>query len=657
MIATRFQLTDANKNLIAKMKPNFGYNGYGELVYYKSYSRIIIDPTHPRYGKNEQWHDTCIRVINGIMSIRKDHCIKNNYPWDESKYQDIAGSMLVSLFRMEWLPPGRGLWAMGTDMMYNRGGMCLYNCAYTSIKDSSWVEDLCWGMDCLMHGVGVGFSNDLTTLKLTPPVTEYPYTIPDSREGWVESVRRLLHGFQTGHSPRFDYSIIREAGSPIRGFGGTASGPGPLMELHKAIESSCYSYLNKEISLLRFGIDLANLVGVCVVAGNLRRSAEIVLNGFDDEFLSLKDYSKHPDRMNYGWMSNNSVRLNSDEDFSKLSVISASVQLNGEPGYINLRNFKHGRLNGEDCIIDRATGINPCGEIPLEDKEVCNLADTLPTRCTDVGNWLKACEYATFYSSTVALLPTHSKETNLVIARNRRIGIGIIDYIGWKAEVGLHNVISHLREGYKVVREVNRKLAQEAGVPESIRVTTVKPGGTTTKIAGRRSGAGHSTFTYIIRRTRVQKGTSFDKVLLKSGLKHEDCVNQPEYTRIYEYPVYTGNERPAQEVSIWEQAFNLITLQREWSDNAVSNTLYFSEQEKQVLEYVISALAPHTKSISLLPHDNSFYKQMPEECITKTQYEKLVANIPLIDWSELNEDSQDEKYCTGETCSTVRTGV
>lgn len=112
-------------------------------------------------------------------------------------------------------------------------------------------------------------------------------------------------------------------------------------------------------------------------------------------------------------------------------------------------------------------------EIPLEHREVCNVAETLPTMCPMIEDWLDACEYATFYCSTVALLPTHQPSTNRVVARNRRIGVSIIDVSGWKEEFGVSKLTRYMRDGYKLIRKVNKRLADEAGVPESIRVTTI----------------------------------------------------------------------------------------------------------------------------------------------------------------------------------------
>jgi ribonucleoside-triphosphate reductase (thioredoxin) len=637
-----FTLNDFN----LQRSSNFGFGGFGELVYYRTYSRCDN-------GAQETWIDTVKRVINGIMSIRKWYYQQHNIPWYDGYWQDFARDMAVSMFKMEWLPPGRGLWAMGTPLMYERGSMALYNCAYTEIN--TLTDDLCWMMDALMHGVGVGFKpNRDDNIKLKPRVDTINYIVDDSREGWVNSVHKLLD-YYLGYSPKpiFDYTQIRKAGEPLKTFGGTASGPQPLIDLHSNIITMCEEYIhNHHYDSVMLKTDLANLIGCCVVAGNVRRSAEIAISPVSDPiFMDLKDYNKYTYRKDFGWMSNNSVILESSDDFDRLGDIAYRVMQNGEPGYINYINLRVGRIGDNDYTEDQATGINPCGEIPLEDKEVCNVADTCPTRCASIKQWLNACMYATFYTSTVALLPTHQSITNSVVARNRRIGVGIVDFAEWKRQYGTHKVIRCLRRGYHEIRGYNKLYAREAGVPESIRVTTVKPGGTTTKLMGRIPGIMHPTATYMIRRIRVQKGTPFEKVLIDAHIPYEPCNAQPDYTNVFEYPVYNGEVRPIEDVSLWEQASNLVLLQREWADNAVSNTLIFKSTELNEIEHVLSSIAPVTKSVTMLPHMTDSYPQMPEEPISRIDYLKRVESISPIDWTTYRQPGVGEKYCDTESCS------
>ena len=107
-VAQRFKL---NADTIAELKamtPEFGYNGLGELVFRRTYSR-----------DNEDWGDVVIRVVEGCMSIRKEHFFRSSLEWDDEEWNSFARDMAISLFRMEWLPPGRGLWMMGQTLSTN----------------------------------------------------------------------------------------------------------------------------------------------------------------------------------------------------------------------------------------------------------------------------------------------------------------------------------------------------------------------------------------------------------------------------------------------------------------------------------------------------------------------------------------------------------
>lgn len=714
-VQNRLELDARTVKHIKSLTPKFGYNGFGEVVFYRSYSRTKQD------GGQESWNDVVLRVTTGTFSIRKDFYLKNHIMWDEDYWQAYAYGFAEAMFQMKWLPPGRGLWAMGSEFVYERGAMALYNCAYTNLNSgAAFIDDICWLMDTLMHGVGVGFSPIRDDLQLGQPLLgSYTYVIPDTREGWVNAVRRLLASYvHCTHWPEFDFSQIRQAGEPIKGFGGVSSGPQPLKDLLEQIQGHCEEFHDNNMDVVEFKTNIANLVGCCVVAGNVRRSAEISCGSIHDAvFMNLKNYNLNPHREAYGWMSNNSVVLNETGDFDKLGEIAERVIHNGEPGIINGKNLRYGRIRKKDqAIRDAAIGFNPCGEIPLEHREVCNLSETLPTVCDGSDDWYKACEYATHYCSTVSLLPTHQLSTNRVVARNRRIGVGIIDFSGWKHRSGVHQVTKWLRNGYQVVSETNRQLNAEAGVPEAIRKTTVKPGGTTPKLAGRTSGCGHPTFHHTLRRVRVACNAPITPLLVQAGVPYEfDMYSANTYC--FEFPILQGPAKPAADVSLWEQAMTVVLLQREWADNAVSNTLYFrpmwkleevsvkldtlhryvGEQMTRILlernqkvyivpgtlritytlnpfevkvytydptheeddiEPVLSSIIPLVKSISLLPHTTAgVYKQMVEEGITEEEYRKRLSAIGPIDWTKFHgSDGMDERYCSGDTCEIPNLG-
>lgn len=648
-VKERFVLNQATKDHILNQTPKFDFGFFGEAVFYRTYSRVVN-------GKNESWNNVVIRVIEGTFSIRKDHYIKNHIHWDEPFWQHYASNMAQMLFDMKWMPPGRGLWAMGTDFIYERGSMALNNCAFITLSDNLGT-DIAWLMDVLMCGVGAGFTPERNDdFKVYHPVGEYTFVIQDTRESWCASVKALIDAWLTGGArPVFDYSKVRGPNLPIKGFGGISSGPDPLKLLHLNIDQSMIMFESEQIDVVELKTNLANATGYTVVAGNVRRSAELACAPITDKtFLDLKDYSKKPYRASYGHLSNNSVLLEHDSDFEMLREVADRVVANGEPGIINVLNLKKGRIGKEDGLReDKAVGFNPCAEQPLESHELCTLAETCPTKCNSIQEWLKSCEYATFYASTVTLLLTHSSQTNAVMCRNRRIGVSLIDVANWRVDLGTSRLIRALRNGYKTVRETNNWLNDEAGVPRAIRNTTVKPGGTVPKIVGRPSGWNVPNFRHMIRRMNVASDSRFGQLLKDAGVPWEKSIYSMN-TDVFEFPLHIkGDCKTSSETTIWEQASVLTMLQSEWSDNAVSNTVTFKTSEIPDIEPMLASICPYIKSVSLLrlaEGSDTVYPQSPEEGITEEEYNRRAAVIKPIDWTQLNEDAVGEKYCQGDKC-------
>jgi ribonucleoside-triphosphate reductase len=713
-----FHLNDEAVDKLMSMKPQFGYDGYGEIVFYRTFSR------KKENGLMESWNDCVLRVINGIMSIRKNHYTVNNIPWNEDYWQGFAYRMMLALFNFHWSPPGRGLWQCGSLYMYERGSAALNNCGLTEVHMSSLHDDIAWAMDMLMNGCGIGFRlnrSERGPVKCHKSTKRMLYSVPDTREGWVHSIRLRIRAYLFNEPlPIVDCSQVRKANVPINGFGGVASGPGPLMELHDSIDKFFLDYIEGRIDEIELQANLANAVAKCVVAGNVRRSAEILQALIEDTtFLNLKDYVLKPDRAGIGGYSNNSGIFSTNESFNMIGEIANRVGTRGEPGGINEFNLIYGRLNPRDIMAvrngqirpDKARGFNPCGEQQLEHRELCTLVNTFPTRCLDKLKkfsyviWQQALEFAAFYASTVTLLPTHDASTNAVMQRNRRIGVAISDYTGWTHTEGLHRVINYLKDGYEYVRSENGRLADEAGIPHSIRVTTVKPDGTVSKLAGVTAGCGYPTFRHTLRRTNVAKNSPIANLLLEAGIPAEPLVTDSDGTWSTMYPILQGPSKPVGEATIWEQVANIVTLQRYWSDNAVSNTIYFEPDEYMVervqvsnptkeeiknatasaarsnlrlhvndsmgseytyfeyyksnpksevpiLEFVIAFMMPMVKSFSLLPKSGpGVYPQMPESELNVHEYDVLKKHIAQIDWSKLTDnDAVGVKYCDSGEC-------
>ena len=234
----KFNLSENFINKYKRKKPPFGFNGLGELTYMRTYSRIKEN------GKNEIWWETVRRVVEGTYSMQKKWIDSHQLGWNAWQAQRSAQEMYNRIFYMKFLPPGRGLWAMGTALTEEKGLYAtLNNCAFVStetIKDDI-AKPFTFLMDASMLGVGVGFDvkgAGLITVKgPNKNRTIETYMIPDTREGWIESIKLLIESYFLGtQALEFDYDQIRPEGLPIKGFGGITSGPEPLKESHELIK-------------------------------------------------------------------------------------------------------------------------------------------------------------------------------------------------------------------------------------------------------------------------------------------------------------------------------------------------------------------------------------------------------------------------------------
>ena len=145
-----FSLTETFLDSYRDREPAWGPVGF--LTYKRTYARTKSD------GVSEDWWETCRRVVEGVYNIQKIHCRKFSLPWDEPKARKSAEEMYERMFSFKWLPPGRGLWTMGTDLVYEKGSACLNNCAFVSTKDidTDFAAPFTFLMDMSMLGVGVG---------------------------------------------------------------------------------------------------------------------------------------------------------------------------------------------------------------------------------------------------------------------------------------------------------------------------------------------------------------------------------------------------------------------------------------------------------------------------------------------------------------------
>ena len=654
----KFTLSENFINKYKRKKPPFGFNGLGELVYMRTYSRIKED------GKNERWWETIKRVVEGTYSMQKNHIDSHQLGWNPWQAQRSAQEMYERMFNMKFLPPGRGLWAMGTAITEERGlYAALNNCAFVSTKTikDDYSKPFTFLMDASMLGVGVGFDTKgagEVMIKLPNPnkgIVEY--VIPDTREGWVESLKLLLDSYFHGTEElNFDYTLIRPAGAVIKGFGGVSSGHDPLKEIHEEIRKVLNGNVGESITVTTI-VDVMNLIGKCVVAGNVRRTAEIVFGEPDnEEYLDLKNYKVNPHREQYGWTSNNSIFAELGMDYTD---VCKRIVDNGEPGFAWLENMrKYSRMkNGGDNKDHRVAGGNPCLEQSLESYELCCLVETFPSNHDDFEDYARTLKYAYLYAKSVTLGKTHWSDTNRVMLRNRRIGCSVSGVAQFITNRGLGELKDWLNAGYDVIQEWDKMYSDWFAVPKSIKTTSVKPSGTVSLLAGATPGLHYPESRFYIRRVRLSKHSELLEPLNKANYKLEPAFGSEDTTMVVEVPVDVGEGiRTAAELSIWEQFSLAAFLQRHWADNQVSCTVTFNpETEADQIAPTLNYYQYHLKGISLLPrHELGAYKQMPYEAIDEKEYNRQVKKLGKLSFGVIkNEEAEIDKFCNNDSCEIV----
>jgi hypothetical protein len=661
-----FRLNDEFLNSYIDRPVPWGYtdaggNSVGEITFMRTYSRLKEN------GTKETWVEVCRRVIDGMYSIQKDHCIENRLPWNGQQAAASAQEAFDRLFNLKWTPPGRGLWMMGTEyVMTKRNSASLQNCAFVSTADMTKNDPTSpfkFLMEASMLGIGVGFDTkgaDKGFEIYDPNKNGAPKNIiiPDTREGWVDSVAEVLTSyFKPGNvSVEFDYSVIRPAGEPIKGFGGTSSGAEPLEKLHKSLKALLDSRVGTTLNSITI-TDIANLIGVCVVSGNVRRSAELALGQPDDlDFVNAKNYEKNPDRMAWGWMSNNSLEATVGMNYEPFVEAIAN---NGEPGFIWLdTSRKYGRLNDPINNKDyRAAGYNPCAEQTLESYECCTLVETFINRHTDMKDFLRTLKFAYLYAKTVTLLPTHWEKTNAIMQRNRRIGASISGLAAFQDTKGLPKLRDWMDTGYVEIQKWDKQYSEWMCVRESIKTTSVKPSGTVSILAGETPGVHWPVGgEYVLRSIRFSKIDPMVPLFTKAGYTVEDSVTDPDNTVVVYFPIKSVAVRPEGQVTIFEKANLAALAQQYWADNSVSVTLSFDkETESKHVGTILHMYEGRLKTVSFLPQGKDVYPQQPYTEISEAEYNKYVGKIKKMKLSDIYLakgvlEGEGEAYCTTDVC-------
>lgn len=602
----------------ASQTPPWGFGGMGEIVYLRTYSRSI-----PELGRNETWPETIQRCINGAVEIGAELS------------QDEAEKLFDHMFNLRCSLSGRSLWQLGTELVKKFNGTSLNNCYFTSIES---IEDFELLFDYLMLGGGVGFSVERSKIHELPKVksgvsithertNDADIIVPDSRGGW----RRLLHSvlksyFSTGKSFTYSTILVREFGAPLNTFGGTASGPGALID---GVADICKVMENRVGKKLRSidVLDICNIIGRIVVSGSSRRSAQIAIGDPDDIlFLRAKNWGSGSIP---GWRANSNNSIYADAYEEIMPELWKGYDGSGEPyGLLNRRLARsYGRI-GERRSDPSVEGFNPCAEIALADGESCNLATIFLPSVNSLEQFFEISELLYRVQKAITNLDYPYEKTTTVTRRNRRLGQSVTGILQCTEEQ-----LSWLSPAYENLRAYDAAYSKAHDIPESIRLTTVQPSGTLSLLPGQTPGIHPAFARYYIRRVRFSSADPLVEACRKRGYNVVPEVGidgREDRTKwVVEFPAESPeNAVLAKDLTAIDQLEWVKRLQTDWADNAVSVTVYYRKEELPAIkEWLSKNYDKSVKSVSFLLHSDHNFPLPPYEEISKEDYEQMVAKI------------------------------
>ena len=625
------------------------WSSVGYLTYKRTYSRRLneTDINSP----TEEFTDTIKRVVNATNDQLGCNFTAEEQARLTKHFLELKGSVA-----------GRFLWQLGTNTVDKLGLASLQNCAFTVVDKP--VEPFTWAMDLLMLGSGVGYNIQKKNVDKLPEVnanfkaptrtdtSDANFIVPDSREGWVALLGKTLKAAFLAHRSgnqtfTFSTQLIRSKGAPIKGFGGTASGPEDLVWGIGKISDILTRRAGRKLRPIDC-LDIMNIIGAVVVAGNVRRSAQIAIGDPDDvEFLLAKrwDMGNIP---SWRAMSNNSVVCNDIEDLHEF--FWDGYEGKGEPyGLINLRlSRKIGRLGDTQYPDPDVQGYNPCAEQSLADKETCCLAEIFLPNITSKEELMDVATLLYRINKHSLALPCHLESTQTIVNKNMRMGIGITGVLESTKEQ-----LEWLKDTYTHLRRFDEDYSDQHGFNRSIKLTTIKPSGTLSLLPGVTPGCHPAYARYMIRRIRISANHSLVQTCRDHGYPVEYQQNfdgsLDHSTVVVSFPFrHSEVATLASEVDALDQLDTVRWLQENWSDNSVSCTVYYKKEELPEIKKYLKKHYKHShKSLSFLLHSEHGFKQAPLEEITEEQYDALVSSTRLITQVAEATIGLDEECATG----------
>jgi len=620
---------------------------YQRFIHASRYARWL-----PEEYRRETWKETVDRYT-GFFT--------NRFP-EVFPTEDVN----KAIHNLDVMPSMRCLMAAGPAL--ERDEIAGYNCSFIAIDSPKAFDEV---MYVLMCGTGVGFSverqftNNLPTIAEEFYETDTTIRVKDSRIGWASAYRELISLLYSGRLPKWDVSGVRPAGARLKTFGGRASGPKPLEDLFAFTVHTFKKAAGRKLNSLECH-DIVCKVADIVIVGGVRRSALISLSNLtDDRMRNAKNGAWWESDVQRA-LANNSVAYTEKPDVGIFLKEWGTLydSKSGERGIFNrVAATKKASSNGRRDVEGFDYGTNPCGEIILRSKGLCNLSEIVIRENDTLASLKEKVRVATIigtFQSTLTNFRYLRSDWRKNQEEERLLGVsmtGIMDHpvlskptdetIKWLTELREHAI------------NINKEWAERLGIPVSAAITTVKPSGTVSQLVGCSSGIHPAYSQYYIRTIRMDNKDPLTVFFKGAGVPNEPDVTKPNDITIFSFP-QKGTESGVtrNETNAIDQLKLYSVYQKHWTEHNPSITVYYKDDEFLNIGAWIYNNFSDVSGVSLLPHSDHVYKQAPYQEITKEEYDSFVASFPSIDWGNLKEEEDtttgtQELSCTAGACDIV----
>ncbi len=629
------------------------------------YQQYIHASRYARYSyennRRETWDETVTRYFNFF----EEHLHDNH----DYKLTDNNRKMLEDgIKELKVMPSMRCLMTAGEAL--KRENVAGYNCSYIAVNNLRAFDELLY---VLMNGTGVGFSVERQFVTELPIINEDFHAtdtiimVSDSKLGWAKALRELISLLAAGQIPQWNLSRVRPAGSPLKTFGGRASGPEPLEDLFRFFINIFRDAAGRKLTSLE-AHDLCCKIAEVVVVGGVRRSALISLSNLSDDRMRHAKAGRWWESNVQRSLANNSACYTEKPDMGIFMEEWKSLyeSKSGERGIFNRQAAQsRSEMNGRRDATHEF-GTNPCSEIILRDREFCNLTEVI-IRGDDTEETLEEkVKLATIlgtFQSTLTNFRYLNRKWGENCEEERLLGVsmtGIMDNVLTNGKKkGLEDLLVKLRQ---VAIDTNKYWAKQLGIPQSAAITCVKPSGTVSQLVDSASGIHARHAPYYVRTVRADKKDPLAKMMYDQGFPCEDDVTKPEHTWVFSFPVkgpakgvYRKDMNALEQLNLWK------IYQEHWCEHKPSITISVKEEEWMEVGAWVYGNFDMMSGVSFLPMSDHTYRQAPYQDCTKEQYDKLFREMPKnINWMKLQEyEEQDmtagsqDLACSAGSCEIV----